>query len=254
MTTRFPVLFISHGAPDILLQQDPVLLQWQQQVQSLPIPKNILIVSAHWETSTFKLGGNRTTETIHDFGGFSPRLYDIKYPAISDLEFSNELAKKLQLDTNHERGLDHGSWVPLTMLYPQADVPVTQLSVAPSAGSEAHYKLGQQLEYLRLQGVLIITSGGIVHNLAKLQWEQPFMQPVEWASEFSREFKKRVEQKKWHKLCRPHELTNGQLAVPTTDHYLPFLVAAGAAGCDEAVCFCEEWRYGSLGMHCYSFG
>ncbi len=254
MSSKLPVLFIAHGAPDILLQKDPVLDLWRQQALSIPKPHRILIVSAHWETNYFKLSGNRCQRTIHDFCGFSARLYDYKYKAKSNVGYTNLLAEKLDISTYNERGLDHGAWVPLIAMYPEADIPVSLLSVVPSLGCEAHFKLGQQLEALRSKNVLIIASGVITHNLSELQWGDCFAKPDRWATSFMSAFHSHVDSSQWSLLFKPHDLPNGARAVPTLEHYLPFLIAAGAAGKDKAVCFSDDWRYANLGMHSYRFG
>lgn len=254
MNTRFPVLFVSHGAPDILLQDDPIVELWKQQAQSLPRPHRILIISAHWETRYFKLSGNRCQSMIYDFGGFSQRLYSLKYQAKSNVAYTDLLADKLDISVYNERGLDHGAWVPLMAMYPEADIPVTQLSVVPSLGCEVHYKLGQRLQELRSKNVLIIASGVITHNLAKLNWYDYYAKPDSWSRDFMTSFQDHVDNARWQTLFHPHDLPAGKQAVPTLEHYLPFLIATGAAGEDKAVCFCDDWRYSNLAMHCYRFG
>jgi 4,5-DOPA dioxygenase extradiol len=258
MKFQMPVLFISHGAPDILLRNDLIVDAWRRQAELISKPKCILVISAHWEADCFTLGGNRHQKTIHDFGGFAQKLYKLRYPSLSNTAFTDTLANELSRDFNirvyHERGLDHGAWVPLLAMYPQADIPVAQLSVSPSLGTMDHYQLGQSLAHLRSQNVLIVASGVIVHNLNRLLWQQYMAKPDDWARVFMDEFQLCVNAKKIPELLSPHDLLMGSQAVPTLEHYLPFLVALGAANGDDAECFCDDWRFSNLSMHSYRFG
>jgi 4,5-DOPA dioxygenase extradiol len=253
MNPTMPVLFISHGSPDIMLKKDPALADWRQQVAGLPQPKGILVVSAHWETASITVGGNEHRQTIHDFYGFPPELYEYQYSPPSACEWASDLSEQLGLELDNGRGLDHGSWVPLSVMFPDADISVVHLSVAPRLGGAAHFQLGQALAALRSQGILIIASGVVVHNLSTLNWRNPMAPPEPWAREFMAAFQTAVADADWERLFQPHSLPHGKRAVPTLEHYLPFLVAAGAAGQDSASLFCDEWRYATLGMHCYRF-
>jgi len=248
-----PVLFISHGAPDILVKQDPLISQWRHQAEILPLPKHILVISAHWETPDFMLSANTHQKTIHDFSGFSPQLQHYHYRAACSMDFADTLAADIECGLLHQRGLDHGAWIPLMAMYPKANIPVTQLSIAPAQGCETHFRLGRQLANLRKQGVLIITSGAIVHNLAELSWQDTYAAPDSWADDFMLAFQDCVSRSQWQKLFFPQALVFGERAVPTLDHYLPFLVAAGAANGDNVKPFCNEWRFGNLAMHSYCF-
>jgi 4,5-DOPA dioxygenase extradiol len=249
-----PVLFVSHGPPNLLLENDSVVSEWHELARRLPRPKSILLVSAHWETKGIWLGGNRQRATIHDFYGFPEALYEYRYPAPSATELADQLARKLHVMTDHDRGLDHGAWVPLLAMYPEADVPVVQMSVSPHSGANAHLDLGRKLAFLRQQGVLIICSGVVVHNLGQLDWSSYLAQPDDWALTFMRSVNQRVMTSDWQALLDPHRLPHGKLAVPTIEHYLPLLVAGGAAQGDTVELLCDEWRYGNLGMHAYLFG
>ena len=254
MRKKLPVLFISHGAPDILLQKDAVLDIWRQQLSGFERPAKILIVSAHWDTHTIQLGANLKQQTIHDFSGFPAALYELKYSPITERSWADTLAADLSLEVDYDRGLDHGSWVPLIALYPEADIPVVQLSVSSNSGCDAHYKIGQKLAKLRAQGVLIIASGVIVHNLATFHWSDINSPAEDWAIAFMNEFQGHVDRADWNDFPHPWQLSHGQHAVPTLEHYLPFLVAVGAAGTDNARVFCDVWRYANLSMHSYRLG
>jgi 4,5-DOPA dioxygenase extradiol len=255
---KLPVFFISHGAPNIILQKDSVLTEWHDQVKDLEGVERILIISAHWETEQFSVGGNKQQRTIHDFYGFPDALYEMSYSPPADEAWATQLADtlvtdKLKIITDHKRGLDHGSWVPLTVMFPQADIPVSQISVSKGQDAEAHYKLGQRLAKLREQGVLIITSGVIVHNLQKLDWLNSQAEPEPWASSFIGEVHDAIISKDSKKLFYPKQLIGGDIAVPTAEHYLPLLVALGASEEEHATIFADVWRYGNLSQHSYRF-
>ncbi len=251
---RMPVLFIAHGAPDVLLRADPVLADWRAVTASLPRPARILVISAHWDAPRHRVSGNRDRETLHDFAGFPAALYDYRYAPPADVAWAERLAHRLGLEARHERGLDHGAWVPLLAVYPAADIPVSLLSVASRLGSEAHLALGRQLAPLREEGVLILASGGIVHNLRRLDWRQPFGAPEPWAVAFLQAVEARLRQGDRASLAEPTRLPGGRWAVPTAEHYLPLLVACGAAGDEPVQPFAAQWRYRNLSQHGYRFG
>jgi len=251
---KLPVFFISHGAPNIILQNDPVLIEWRNQVKGLRGIERILTISAHWETREITVGGNHQQHTIHDFYGFPDSLYKKNYSPPEDELWATALAQELGLETDHQRGLDHGSWVPLSVMFPDADIPVSQISVAIERGAEAHFKLGQQIERLREQGVLIISSGVIVHNLQLLNWHDIQAPSASWAYSFMNEVHEAIISKDWNKLFHPRQITGGDIAVPTMEHYLPLLVALGAGEEEQATLFSGEWRYGNLSQHSYKFG
>lgn len=251
---RLPVFFISHGAPDIILQNDSIIHSWKAQLADLPKPKRILVISAHWETAELTVGGNRKQKTIHDFYGFPQVLYQYRYEPPEDCAWADALAQAFQLPTDHARGLDHGAWIPLLALFPEAEIPVTQLSVSPRLGASAHHALGKQLAPLRDQGVLILASGVIVHNLRALDWHHPTAAPEPWARQFMDAVDHAVCQGNHCALLDPYALPGASLALPTLEHYLPLLVACGAAGrAAEVVPFACEWRYRNLSYHSYRF-
>ena len=252
--TTLPVLFIAHGAPNIVLTRDPVLSLWQKQASSISTPKAILVISAHWETSSFTVGGNLNQQTIHDFSGFEKELSQIKYKAPEACQLAESIANKLSITLDNHRGLDHGTWVPLSVMYPDENIPVVQLSVSPALGLDAHFSLGKKLSYLRKQGVLIISSGVIVHNLSLLNWQDYYAPPQTWAIDFMNVFYRLVENKNVSALCQLKHLIHVDKAIPTLEHYMPFLVALGAAENDEVNLFIDCWRFENLGMHSYRFG
>ncbi|MET0012150.1 MAG: class III extradiol ring-cleavage dioxygenase [Sedimenticola sp.] len=253
MKNSFPVLFLSHGAPNILLHRDPLLDEWRQQLRGISKPDAVLVVSAHWVTNKVTVGGNHNQRTIHDFYGFPDELYDYQYPAVSGCDLAEELAERCGLQLDHERGLDHGAWVPLVALFPRADIPVAHMSVSPRMDCESHYQLGHDLAYLRRKNILIIASGVIVHNLRALDWRNPSADPEPWAMDFMGAFQHAIDANDLAALCHPLDLPNGNMAMPTLEHYLPFMVALGAAVGDRPHRICDEWRYANLGMHGYRF-
>ena len=252
--TKQPVFFISHGAPDVLLSNPEVAKGWRQQIKNLPRPEAVVLISAHWLTRQFCVGGNSNKKTIHDFNGFSEKLYDYEYPSPSAIDLADELHESLGLVIKHDRGLDHGAWVPLIAMYPGHDIPVVQISISPDQDATEHFMLGQKLAFLREKNIMVIASGGIVHNLSKLKWNEPSASPDLWAKKFVQEVLAVVKDKNWDLLMQPETINNFCLAHPSLEHFLPLLVSVGAGENDDASTFCNIWRYGNLGMQSIRFG
>ena len=235
---RLPALFIAHGSPMNALPSSRFGQAWQQLGRTLPRPRAIVSVSAHWYTSGTWVTQNATPKTIHDFGGFSPALYEISYPAPGDPELALQLVERLAAvaaQPSSDWGLDHGTWSVLVHIYPNADIPVVQLSIDATQPAAFHYALGQQLAPLRDQGVLILGSGGIVHNLARLDWSdrEP---PPQWARNFDVRVCALALAGDHPPLIQYQDLgPDAQLAVPTPDHYLPLLYVLGAQQPGEPV-------------------
>jgi 4,5-DOPA dioxygenase extradiol len=229
-STRMPALFIGHGSPMNAIEDTSWNRAWRQLGQDLPSPTAILVVSAHWMTPGVGVTAMETPETIHDFGGFPDALFAVEYPAPG----SPALARRLQslLAPQHvcldqSWGLDHGAWSILVHLYPKADIPVVQLSLDLSQANRFHYELGQRLRPLRDEGVLIIASGNVVHNLRLIQWQAGHKAP-DWSA--------RIEQRVMDCIrTRDHETLidypnldpQASWAIPTPEHYLPLLYIAG---------------------------
>jgi 4,5-DOPA dioxygenase extradiol len=238
-----PTLFISHGSPMHAVDASRAAAGWADLGRNLPRPKAILVASAHWESEWPMLTTSRRPETIHDFGGFPAALYELRYPAAGDPQLAAraiELIRAAGIAANGNgcRGLDHGAWVPLRHMLPQADVPVVQISLQPRLGAAHHLRLGEALAPLREEGVLIVGSGHLTHNLR--EWiavaRQAGMEPVETPPQpYVREFSDWVDRAlrqddraglgRWIDLA-PH----ARRAHPTDEHFLPLLVAFGAAG------------------------
>lgn len=231
-----PSVFISHGSPMHALEPGAAGEAWKALARRLPRPKAILISSAHWETNLPMLTGAGKPETIHDFYNFPEPLYRLRYPAPG----APELAKRAQTllkdggftaGIDGCRGLDHGAWSPLLYMYPAADIPVVQISVQPALGPGHHVAVGRALGKIREEGVLIIGSGHMTHNLR--DWSRGAGQPAAYAREFQAWVKEKLEQKDFDSLIdyrsrSPH----GVRAHPTDEHFLPLFFALGAAGED----------------------
>jgi 4,5-DOPA dioxygenase extradiol len=254
-----PTLFISHGAPTMAIQPGQAGAALQSVASELPRPEAILMVSAHWETSAPVVSTARSPETIHDFGGFPEQLYRIRYPAPGAPALA-ERAKAL-LDASGfaaaldpARGLDHGAWVPLLFLYPDADVPVTQLSIQPHLSPVHHYRLGEALRMLRDEGVLIVGSGSLTHNLHEFRARPTGTEP--YVREFQQWMKAGIDAHDVAALLDYRRLApSAARAHPTDEHLLPLFVALGAAGAGApSRRITDEVTYGVIAMDAYVFG
>lgn len=251
-----PVLFVSHGSPDIALQaQTPTLACWRQLGVSLARPKAILVVSAHWETATPTLSTAAHPQTIYDFGGFPAPLYRMTYPAKGAPEIVplvqaafDKAALHLRIDPH--RGLDHGAWIPLLSIFPKADIPVAQLSIQTQADPAWHMKLGQALHSLRTVGILIIASGAVTHNFGWLSHSaEPLPAALNFSDWLAEKLQARVEKEL---LAYRTQAPYGATAHPTEDHILPLFVAFGASTTnDQLRRFTPEVTYGALAMDAY---
>ena len=253
-----PLVFVSHGSPDVALQDGATLQCWQQLGTTLPRPRAILLISAHWETPQPVISTANQPSTIHDFGGFPQALYQMQYPAPGMPELAERVTQCLAvngipLTQNAQRGLDHGAWIPLRTLYPQADVPVVQLSVQPSAGTEWHWRLGQALRPLREEGILIMASGAVTHNFG---WLARQGAPVPQAQVFSDWLGEKLAARDVPALLDyRQQAPYGAAAHPTEEHLLPLFVTLGASDADETLTrYTPEYCYGGLAMDAYVWG
>ena len=231
-----PSLYLSHGAPTLPLTDTPARTFLQQLGHRLERPKAILVISAHWETAVPTVNAVDSNETIHDFGGFPRALYDLRYPAPGSPTIAERIADQLRaggFDCNidRRRGLDHGAWVPLLLMYPQADIPVLQLSVQPHLGPEHHLKVGRALAPLRDEGVLIIGSGSFTHDLSEFRGHDPDDPAPDWVNKFADWFDAALTRGQTGELIdyrrrAPFATKNH----PTDEHLLPLYAALGAAG------------------------
>jgi 4,5-DOPA dioxygenase extradiol len=250
----FPVLFLSHGSPMHALQPGAVREVWQGIARELPRPKAILIASAHWETDVPAVTATAKPETIHDFYGFPKPLYEIQYPAKGDPDLASRsvaLLKAFGAKADPVRGLDHGAWSPLLHMYPKADVPVVQVSVQTALGPKHHLVLGRALAPLADEGVLILGSGHMTHNLR----ERRDGAAAPYAGEFQDWVKQRIDRHALDELADYRRLTpHGVRAHPTDEHFLPLFVALGAAGENySARRLYDGIEMGSLAMDAYQF-
>ena len=259
----FPAIFVSHGAPTLVLETSEAHLFLRglgsEIVKSYGKPKAILAVSAHWETIVPAVSAAEKPETIYDFGGFSPELYKITYPAPGAPELARRTGELLRendisFQISPDRGLDHGAWVPLKLLFPEADIPVAQFSVLRESSAAAHYKIGQALAELRREGVLVIGLGSLTHNLRAINRTNET--PI-WAREFDDWFFDKIAADDIESLLDYERLApHAKSAHPTPEHLLPVFTAMGAGDFpkQKAACLHRSWTYGSLSMTSYSFG
>jgi 4,5-DOPA dioxygenase extradiol len=239
--TRLPTLFLSHGSPMNAATRTASSDAWAALGGTLPRPRAVLIASAHWESAVPMLTGSDKPETIHDFGGFPEELYRIRYAAPGSPELAQEAVSRMKdagitAGVNGCRGLDHGAWVPLRWMYPDADVPVVQLSLQPELGTAHHVELGRALAPLTDDGVLIIGSGHATHNLRDWMTNPRRQEPLPYAPAFANWLSERLAAHDTAALVDYRERSpDAARAHPSEEHYLPLLVAWGAAGNDAKV-------------------
>ena len=247
--TTMPVLFVGHGSPMNAIEDNPVTRGWLDVAARLPKPRAILCVSAHWESRGVLVCSNPQPETIHDFYGFPQALFDVRYPAPGDSALARrvtELAPRTVRATN-DWGLDHGAWSVLRVMYPQADVPVVQLSLDTTRSGAFHLDLARQLAPLRDEGVLIVGSGNVVHNLRMFNWRSPA--PSDWAVRANDLLREQIAAGDTSALADWRALgPDVALAVPTPEHYLPLLYALGARRDGERIEIFNDIVSSSLAM------
>jgi 4,5-DOPA dioxygenase extradiol len=256
MAAPLPTLFLSHGSPMHALQPGAVRGVWENLGRTLPRPKAILIASAHWETNIAAVTGAAKPETIHDFYSFPKPLYEIQYPAPGAPEIAEKalgllIENKFKAAVDPTRGLDHGAWSPLLYMYPKADVPVVQLAVQTELGPKHHLALGRALAPLAEEGVLILGSGHLTHNLR----DRGNGGVAPYALAFQDWVKQRIDRRALDELADYRRLTpDGVRAHPTDEHFLPLYVALGAAGAGyRAERLYDGIEMGALAMDAYLF-
>jgi 4,5-DOPA dioxygenase extradiol len=252
---RMPVVFFGHGNPMNALGENAWTRAWRDLGREIPRPRAIVCVSAHWYIRATRVGAMARPETIHDFGGFPRELFEVQYPAPGDPALAAAIRDLLAPDAvelDADWGLDHGTWSVLVHAYPAADVPVVQLSIDRTKPGSFHYDLGRRLAALRDDGVLVIGSGDIVHNLHTYAWAPRHGQPVapfDWGVRFEARVRELIEARDHAPLVAYEALPDAKLAVPTPDHYLPLLYVLGAAGPDDSIAFfAEGFDGGSVSM------
>ncbi|MDP2847197.1 MAG: 4,5-DOPA dioxygenase extradiol [Humidesulfovibrio sp.] len=258
--SAMPTLFVSHGAPTLVIDPVPTRDFLRSIGQMLPRPKAILAVSAHWDTPAPRLTSGASPHTMYDFYGFPDELYAMTYPAPGSPDLAQKTAALLaeadipaELDQN--RGLDHGAWVPLSLMYPQADIPVVQLSISSRRSTAHHLALGRAIAPLREEGVLIMASGNATHNLREVFSHDMTEAPVPYAKAFADWLTARIEAGDTDPLLRYlEEGPSGPRNHPTADHFLPLLVTLGAGRDDAGRILHDGYTYGVLSMAAYAWG
>jgi 4,5-DOPA dioxygenase extradiol len=248
-----PVLFIGHGSPMNGIEDNEFSRKWADIAKHIPQPSAVLVVSAHWFTRGTFVTAMDFPPTIHDFGGFPKALFDVEYPAPGSPELAAETAamvKGTEVHLDHEWGLDHGAWTVVKHMYPQAQIPVLQLSIDYTRDARFHYELASELFKLRKKGVLILGSGNMVHNLRLMSWEMIHGGGYDWALEINERFKELILTNEHRPLMNYQSLgKEAMLAIPTPEHYLPLMYTLGLKQDDEPVLlFNDKAVGGSLTM------
>jgi 4,5-DOPA dioxygenase extradiol len=248
-----PVIFIGHGNPMNVIQHNRWTESWGALGTALPRPKAILAISAHWYAPATMVTAMEYPPTIHDFGGFPRELYEIRYPAPGNPSLAarvRDMLSPIPVKLDVEWGLDHGTWTVLYHVFPEADIPVVQISIDRRQRPSFHYEIGELLTPLRDEGILILGSGNLVHNIQAYNWDQPDVAPFEWALRFEEKVRHALQSDQGEQLIDYLNLeAEAQLSVPTPDHYLPLLYVLGSRKKGEAISFpIEGFDGGSMSM------
>jgi 4,5-DOPA dioxygenase extradiol len=231
-----PSIFLSHGSPMLAVQDSPAGRFLDALGAQLPPPRAIVVASAHYESPAVRVGAHPLPATVHDFGGFPRELYELRYPAPGHPALAARVvglldAAGLEATEDAARGLDHGVWVPLRRMYPWADIPVVPLSVSTRGEARTQFAVGRALRPLRDEGVLVIGSGGFVHNLRELDWQHPHAPMTPWSAAFADWMRERLAASDVDALLDwERQAPQARRAHPTTEHLMPLFVALGAAG------------------------
>lgn len=253
MSKRMPAIFFGHGNPMNAILTNSYTEGWQRIGAQLPKPKAILVISAHWFVPKTGVTLSATPKTIHDFGGFPPELYRVQYPAPGDPQLAHrveQLLAPLPVTLDDNWGLDHGTWSVLVHAFPKADIPVVQLSINESQPASFHFDIGKKLAPLREEGILIVGSGNLVHNLHTYAWGKHVQEPYDWAVKFEQEARQMMLAGDFKSLVNYEKLgPAAMLSVPTPDHYLPLLYVIATQQQDEKITFpIEGIDGGSISM------
>jgi 4,5-DOPA dioxygenase extradiol len=254
--TKMPVLFIGHGSPMNAIEDTAYSQAWHEAAQKLPRPGAIVCISAHWETSGTHVTAMEQPRTIHDFGGFPRELFQKHYPAPGAPVLAEEIHKSAtstQILKDLDWGLDHGAWAVLCRMFPEASIPVLQLSLDETKAPEWHYALGRELAWLRRKGVLVVGSGNIVHNLRQVVWRDT---AYDWAEAFDARIAQAMASGDHETIIQFQKLgSEAALAVPTNEHYLPLLYVLGMQDKgDDVSFFADKVTLGSMSMRCVRIG
>ncbi len=252
-TAKMPAIFVGHGSPMSALPHNSYSEAWRDLGLKLGKPKAILLISAHWTINETAVSDVLKPKQIYDFYGFPEELYQMKYSPPGSPELAQQvikiLAPILDVKINNDWGLDHGAWIPLKSFFPEADIPVIQLSLDYSLSADIHYRIGQALGPLREQGILIIGSGDMVHNLGQIKPEED-SEPYDWAKSFEEKIFQCIAKKEHKLLIDYHNIgPEAKLAIPTSEHYLPLLYILGLQAEDDKLdYFVKNIAHGSVSM------
>jgi 4,5-DOPA dioxygenase extradiol len=259
-TTKMPVLFLGHGSPMNAIEENEFVTGFRNIAQEIPKPNAILCISAHWETKGTFVTAMEKPKTIHDFGGFPQALFEVQYPAPGSPDLARQtksLITKTEVGLDDKWGLDHGAWSVIKHLYPNADIPVIQMSIDYSQPPQYHYELAQQIKTLREKGVLVIGSGNMVHNLGMVAWKQLNENfGFDWALEASEKMKTFILSDNHQQLINYRSQGKAfDLAIPTPEHYLPLLYSLALKDDkDEVRLFNDKPLAGALTMTSVKIG
>lgn len=260
-TDKMPVLFMGHGSPMNAIEENEFVSGFRSITEDIPQPTAILVISAHWETNGTFVTAMDQPRTIHDFGGFPEALYQQQYPAPGSFELAEKTTKiitQTEVRYDYDWGLDHGAWTVLKHMYPEANIPVIQMSIDYTKDAEYHYQLAKELSSLRKQGVLIIGSGNIVHNLRMVDWRNinTIGAGYDWAFEAMNKLNQFILDGDHQSLWNYKKLGSAvQLAIPTPEHYLPLIYSIALQDKDEEIClFNDKALAGSLTMTSVKIG
>lgn len=248
-----PVLFVGHGSPMNGIEDNEFSAKWASMAQNIPLPTAVLVVSAHWFTKGTHITAMDFPKTIHDFGGFPQALFDVDYPAPGNPELATEAAGLIHsthVGLDHDWGLDHGAWTVVRRMYPEANIPVLQLSIDYTKDARYHYELAKELQLLRKKGVLILGSGNMVHNLRMMSWAMINGGGYDWALQMNDKFKSLILNNEHQPLMNYQSLgKEAMLAIPTPEHYLPLMYTLGLKNDNEEISlFNDKAVGGSLTM------
>lgn len=257
-TPRMPLVFVGHGSPMNGIEDNQFVRGWQSLGKALPRPTAILSISAHWLTHGTEVHVAERPRTIHDFWGFPKELYDLLYPcpgAPTFAEATRSIVTSVTIGEDYDWGIDHGTWIVLHRMYPNADIPVFQMSIDMTRSHQQHYELAKELAVLRRRGVLILGSGNIVHNLGEIDFNED-AETFPWAADFDGKARHLIEKHDHTALINYEKLGHAaQLAIPTPEHYWPLLYILGLQEEDEGATFpIEGISHGSISMRCVRIG
>jgi 4,5-DOPA dioxygenase extradiol len=252
MADQMPAVFFGHGSPMNALAQNHYTQTWRRLGESVPRPKAILAISAHWCTPGTAVTAMENPRTIHDFGGFPQALFDLQYPAPGSPLVAarvRDVLAPVGVRLDEEWGLDHGTWSVLVHAFPKADIPIVQLSIDATKPPAFHYDLGSRLAPLRAEGVLIIGSGNVVHNLRRIRWEED-APAYDWAVRFNAQVRDHLMRRDHQPLVTYEQMgDDARLSVPTSEHFLPLLYILGLQGDQDSIAFpLDGIQNSSIGM------